>query len=167
MANYSSETRREQVLSKLKEHANEWVDGPELANAEVGGSEGLKRVRELRAEGHTIQTRKHPDKNRDIYQYRLVLPVISEAPAVPPLRIERAPEQITMLPVPIDELNRFTDMPRGLAFGQAVMCHRCKAQTRRIAKGMQTIPLFRDPDDGKEFCKGCNGWGIVPVVAAR
>ena len=50
MANKSDLTRREQVLRYLQDHADEWVDGPELANAQVGGSEGLKRVRELRAD---------------------------------------------------------------------------------------------------------------------
>jgi hypothetical protein len=73
MANRSSMTRAEQVLARLRDADGEWVDGPELANERVGGSEGLKRLRELRDEGHPIETRKHPDPDRDIWQYRLVL----------------------------------------------------------------------------------------------
>lgn len=77
MANVSDLTRKEQVLARLKSEMGSmfthgWVDGPDLANEEVGGSEGLKRLRELRSEGHLIQARKHPDAGRDIYQYRLV-----------------------------------------------------------------------------------------------
>jgi hypothetical protein len=62
------------VHAYLRNRANQWVDGPELANAEVGGSEGLKRLRELRADGINILMRPHPDTKRDIHQYMLVLP---------------------------------------------------------------------------------------------
>lgn len=77
MANLSSATRKEQVFGYLKVRINAWVDGPELANESVGGSEGLKRLRELRqdlrAEGrYDIEMRGHPDPRRDIFQYRLV-----------------------------------------------------------------------------------------------
>ena len=63
--------RREQVLRALTEAHGAWVDGTELANERVGGSEGLKRLRELRAEGHPIEERRHPDSRRTIWQYRL------------------------------------------------------------------------------------------------
>ncbi len=72
-------TRRELVLQLLRSHPNEWVDGTRIASAEVGGSEGLKRLRELRLAGYDIRMRKHPDPRRDIYQYRLMTGVI-EAP---------------------------------------------------------------------------------------
>lgn len=49
-----------------------WVEGWVLHHPLTGGSEGLRRVRELRAEGHEIEMRAHPDKNRDSRQYRLV-----------------------------------------------------------------------------------------------
>lgn len=62
-------TRQQEVLERLE--AGGWIDGPDLANAEVGGSEGLKRLRELRAEGRPIERRRHPDPRRDIWQYRL------------------------------------------------------------------------------------------------
>lgn len=67
-------SRKEMVLAFLRSHSNDWVDGPDIANAEVGGSEGLKRLRELRADGHNILMRAHPDPKRDIHQYQLVVP---------------------------------------------------------------------------------------------
>lgn len=87
MANLSDVSRKEQVYGYLKTRINAWVDGPELANESVGGSEGLKRLRELRAdlkaEGgrYEIEMRSHPDASRDIYQYRLVeRPIAPQAP---------------------------------------------------------------------------------------
>lgn len=73
MANKSALTRKELVLRYLQDHPG-WIDGPDLANERVGGSEGLKRVRELRQEGHRIITRPHPDRSRDVFQYKLVPP---------------------------------------------------------------------------------------------
>jgi len=67
-------TRRELVLEALKGPnglGGWWVTGPELANAEIGGSEGLRRLRELRADGWPIEDRAHPDSTRDVRQYRL------------------------------------------------------------------------------------------------
>lgn len=72
MANYSDLTRREQVLARLKAADGGWVDGSELATEEIGGSEGLRRLRELADEGHNIRKRRHPDAQRDIWQYKLV-----------------------------------------------------------------------------------------------
>ena len=70
--NKNKMTRKDLVLELLVQNMNVWIDGPRIANPEVGGSEGLKRLRELREEGHKIENRRHPDKNRDIWQYRLV-----------------------------------------------------------------------------------------------
>jgi len=52
---------------------NQWIDGPDLANERVGGAEGHRRIRELRANGYPIERRPHPDqqRRRGIYQYRL------------------------------------------------------------------------------------------------
>lgn len=72
MANFSDTTRQDQVLSRLRETRGLWVDGPELANEQVGGSEGLKRLRELRQQGHDIRMRRHPDSRRSIWQYMLM-----------------------------------------------------------------------------------------------
>jgi hypothetical protein len=65
-------TRRGQVLHRLRLAKGEWVSGVELATAEVGGSEGLKRLRELRAMGYPIEERPHPDAGRSSWQYRIV-----------------------------------------------------------------------------------------------
>jgi hypothetical protein len=102
--NDSSQTRREQVLTRLRASFGDWVDGPELANAKVGGSEGLKRLRELRAEGHVIEMRRHPSIDRAIWQYRLV---------------EHAPPKET----PRREAN-----PPKIVFGELVPCARCKGK---------------------------------------
>lgn len=72
MGNLSSLSRKEQVLAVLSEARGAWVDGPNLANEQVGGSEGLKRLRELRDDdGYPIEARRHPEPGRDIWQYRL------------------------------------------------------------------------------------------------
>jgi biotin operon repressor len=90
MANLSKVGRKQQVLDALTAAAGEWVDGPDLANERVGGSEGLKRLRELRAAGHPIEERRHPGPGRDIWQYRLlpdgpVEPKPRPGPVVAPL----------------------------------------------------------------------------------
>ena len=71
MANFSDLTRKEQVLEYLKARVGRWVDTTEIANEVVGGSEGTKRLRELKSEGWLIQMRRHPDQGVDQYQYRL------------------------------------------------------------------------------------------------
>ena len=107
MANFSDLTRKEQVLERLKASIGQWVDGPELANETVGGSEGLKRLRELKAEGWLIQMRPHPIKARAVYQYRLAEQMrITEDPepiAPPPPRVS-AP---TPIRPPRDEQSSF------------------------------------------------------------
>jgi hypothetical protein len=64
-------TRKDEVLAYLTDHIGQWVDGSDLANEKVGGSEGLRRLRELQEEGHRVSTRKHPDQSRDVWQYML------------------------------------------------------------------------------------------------
>jgi hypothetical protein len=110
MANISDLTRKEQVLAKLRENINQWVDGPDLANEAVGGSEGLRRLRDLKAEGYLIQERAHPERSRAIHQYRLVAqstisggvtdrPSYPPAPHYPPSGYDHAPGP-TMRQVP-------------------------------------------------------------------
>lgn len=65
----------------LQERIGEWVDGTELATEKVGGSEGLRRLRDLRSDGYFIQQRRHPNPDRDIWQYRMI-----EKPEVDPIR---------------------------------------------------------------------------------
>ena len=114
MANYSDLTRKEQVLTYLEARKGTWVDGPEIATEEVGGSEGLKRLRELRAEGHVIFNRKHPDPGRDVWQYQLV-----DKPVVPPpLKPDATPRS-----APVDPGPR-------MIFGTHRLCHSCRAMRK-------------------------------------
>jgi hypothetical protein len=61
-------TRKGAVLKALK--PRRWVAGYELTKPAVGGSEGLRRVRELRSDGYEIKMRRIPGKQA--YEYRLV-----------------------------------------------------------------------------------------------
>lgn len=61
--------RRGCVLTYLTYRKGEWVPGPVLASPEVGGSEGLRRLRELRAQGHPIEKRRV--KGKIAWEYRL------------------------------------------------------------------------------------------------
>lgn len=48
-----------------------WIDGYALCHPGIGGSEGLRRLRELREKGWKIDRRKHPIYGRTTQQYRL------------------------------------------------------------------------------------------------
>lgn len=58
------ETRKQRVLRALRaarnwdRAADGWVDGPYLCSPLIGGSEGLRRLRELRADGYVIEMRR-------------------------------------------------------------------------------------------------------------
>lgn len=180
MSNQSDLTRKDQVLYWLRKHANQWVDGPDLSNERIGGSEGLRRLRELTHEGHRIQQRRHPEPSRDIWQYRLV------TEAVPPLRsadvqssrmsdavkqhADGSYEYVAATPTiihnpvvdegPIPEY-QFTVLPEKIDFGTVAVCPRCHARTRKHKYGAQGKYLHKDPYR-KMACLGCGGWGIVP-----
>jgi hypothetical protein len=62
-------TRMAKVLAYLTEHPG-WVNGEVLNTPEVGGSEGTRRLRELRELGYDIQLRPNPHSDT-AYQYRL------------------------------------------------------------------------------------------------
>ena len=63
--------RKAEVLRALQHAKGDWVGGPALANVACGGSEGLRRLRELRELGYVIEKKKtHPSHN--YYSYRLV-----------------------------------------------------------------------------------------------
>ena len=68
MKNTKRKTRKEEVLAELKTRRGGWVPGYDLANQYVGGSEGIRRLRELRAEGRTIEKR----TRKGITEYRLI-----------------------------------------------------------------------------------------------
>jgi hypothetical protein len=61
--------RQRRVYDVLKD--GQWHDGPELTHPAAGGSEGLRRLRELREKGYTIDMRRKA-KGRTTRQYRLV-----------------------------------------------------------------------------------------------
>lgn len=60
-------TARERVYNALR--SRRWTPGFDLTSPEVGGSEGLRRVRELRAQGFEIKTRRIEGSNA--FEYRL------------------------------------------------------------------------------------------------
>lgn len=174
MANLGNRTRRQQVLLRLQAAQGLWVNGPELATEEIGGSEGLRRVRELAEEGYKIETRRHPDPARDIWQYRIprgpyVDPTRSEFAAAvekkgeafayiePTPQLVRAVEEEASLPQ-----TQFTRMPDKIEFGSVAVCPRCKGRTRKYAYPGLEGPRHKDPVAGKKQCLGCNGFGIVP-----
>lgn len=180
MANLSELTRKEQVLYWLRRNANQWVDGPDIANERIGGSEGLRRLRELGQEGNRIQQRRHPDAARDIWQYRLVVE------AAPPLRqtaisdavkrtdgggyeyIPSTPEIVSVHPIDntVFPEFRFTTLPDKLDFGAVAVCPRCHARTRKYHyEGLEAL-RHKDPHVKKSACLGCNGWGVVPNKGA-
>lgn len=57
------------VCNYLLENFNLWVPGYELTTPEVGGSEGLKRLRELRQKGFKIDGRRMD--GADAWEYRM------------------------------------------------------------------------------------------------
>lgn len=61
--------RQLQVLDVLWDL--QWHDGHELTHPSVGGSEGLRRLRELRDLGAPIEKRKKPVRGSTTWQYRL------------------------------------------------------------------------------------------------
>lgn len=63
-----SSTARERVYNILK--SRRWTPGYELTAPGVGGSEGLRRLRELRADGFEIKSRKI--ENSNAFEYRLI-----------------------------------------------------------------------------------------------
>jgi hypothetical protein len=64
-------TRKALVLACLTGAGGDWVDGVIIATPEIGGSEGIRRLRELRDDGWNIETRPHP-QSETAWQYRLV-----------------------------------------------------------------------------------------------
>jgi hypothetical protein len=70
VTNLSTKTRKELVLDALR--GGDWVNTATISDKAVGGSEGLRRLRELRAAGYLIEKRRHPDPDVDQFQYKLV-----------------------------------------------------------------------------------------------
>lgn len=68
MATTVKQSRKDLVLKYLKKQ-RKYVPGYELNTPEVGGSEGLRRLRELRADGINIVSRRNPTSG--VYEYKL------------------------------------------------------------------------------------------------
>jgi hypothetical protein len=66
-------TREEAVLKVLQDNAPLWTPGYDLAHPAVGGSEGLKRLRDLKQKGYAYELRKM--EGSSAYEYRLKPPV--------------------------------------------------------------------------------------------
>lgn len=121
MTNMSPLTRKDQILRYLTENSDEWVDGTELSNEKVGGSEGLRRLRDLRSEGHIIQQRKHPNPDRDVWQYRLV----TKPPEVSPLREQDRHEGKTRLVFGVHQL---CSLCEGSGTKRGSLCSLCEGR---------------------------------------
>lgn len=74
-------TRRAQVLDRLRAAAGAWVPGVDLATRDCGGSEGLKRIRELRQLGWPVERRPIRGPGRTAWEYRL--PVADDPASLP------------------------------------------------------------------------------------
>lgn len=61
-------TRKDRVITYLKRN-RKFVPGYEITTPEIGGTEGLRRLRELRADGHNIISRKNPKTGN--WEYKL------------------------------------------------------------------------------------------------
>lgn len=64
------DTRKALVLELLREAGGNWVNGSVLCTEDVGGSEGLRRLRELHDDGWDIRKRPNP-RSQTAWQYRL------------------------------------------------------------------------------------------------
>lgn len=169
--NKSERGRRQQVQDYLVARAGQWVDGPEIANEAVGGSDGHRRWRELRAAGLPVERRRHPDPKRDIWQYRWVIP-----DRVSPLRVREDECSCGRGPVGHTTLHSSTDKPgvvrvsRGGATDQYVDLRKAEAESeaaRRVAavkanrRESDDRPLIEHPAPvfGRLFCQNCAGHG--------
>jgi hypothetical protein len=68
MAAVARKTRKEKVIAALK--GGRWTPGYELTKPSVGGTEGLRRLREARADGYVFGMRHMADGTG--YEYRLI-----------------------------------------------------------------------------------------------
>lgn len=62
-------TRKEAVYTYLRKN-RKFIPGSELTTDEVGGKQGLRRLRELRAEGIEIVSRKNPETGSHEYKIK-------------------------------------------------------------------------------------------------
>jgi len=79
MTNLQGKTRKELVLDLLK--SKEWVSTAEICAVNVGGTEGTRRLRELRAAGHVIAQRRKANSSQA--EYSLQEEVVGRIPERP------------------------------------------------------------------------------------
>ena len=63
-----STTRKEKVHAYLKKN-RKYIPGSVLNSPEIGGKDGLRRLRELRADGINIVSRKNPETG--VWEYKI------------------------------------------------------------------------------------------------
>jgi hypothetical protein len=63
-------SKREKVLALLQRNGRAWTLGSELTTPDVGGSEGMRRLRELRQMGWDYESQPLPG-GRTSWKYRL------------------------------------------------------------------------------------------------
>ena len=63
--------RKREVLLRLVEADESWVGGPELATVRCGGSEGLRRLRELRMD-YGCEIERERLEGHNYFSYRLL-----------------------------------------------------------------------------------------------
>lgn len=90
-------TRRARVLDCLERGRDQWIPGEVLRSPAVGGSEALRRVRELTAAGHPI-ARKPIGGKRTSWMYKLVTNAPTPEPdsSQPELPFEAIEEVLAM-----------------------------------------------------------------------
>jgi hypothetical protein len=76
------ESKRGRCLTLLQQHAGEWVAGHVFTAPDVGGSEGLRRLRELRQMGWAVERKPKPG-NVTEWLYRLPDTPLEPMPFIP------------------------------------------------------------------------------------
>jgi biotin operon repressor len=143
--------RRAAVLALLEAKAPGWVSGPEIASESVGGSEGLRRLRELRDAGYRIDKQRIP--GRDSFRYRLVgAPGGANPENVQPVRSGMRPNSQPGRP------DRYVDLSKSDALAMDQM--RTLAQEEAKRKALET-PYNPRPrvQFGQSICPACKGTG--------
>jgi hypothetical protein len=183
--NLSEKSRKQRVLDYLRDRQGQWVDGTELISPEVGGSEGLRRVRELRAEIE-IDLRRHPNPLKDVWQYRLrsterkqaserrLRDAVQEIPGgwtyieppnqTPDLGLKGGSGMVAGVMGPL-----FTEVPRSPDFGSILVCPRCKGHRKGKTRNKHNEiippdPICYEPGRRGTACVRCGGLGIVPNI---
>jgi hypothetical protein len=85
----------------------------------------LRRLRELRQDGYIIVQRRHPDQDRDVWQYSLV-----DKPEVSPIREVPVPGQEQIFDE-IPDVEPVINKTKKLVFGQNVFCEYCGGKGMR------------------------------------